>query len=148
MPRVSRSIEVATPSRVLMSVICDFERYPEFVPTVLDSDILDIAEDFWRVSFDVALFRKRVSYTLDLRKQSELSLEWNLVSGDWMTKNEGSWELADVEDELTRATYSIEITLDTLLPQAVDKLLINASFPRLLRDFKGRAEGVYENRQS
>ena len=144
MPKVTRTVDVRAPSSVLMGVICDFEQYPSFVGEVLDTELEDVGPDYWRVAFQVALFRKRVNYTLDLRKTGALTIEWSLVTGDWMTGNDGCWALSQLEPNLTRATYTIEISLGTMVPRAVSGLLINASFPRMLGDFRRQAESIAE----
>lgn len=133
-------MEVTVPPSNLLEVICDFERYPEFIRSVLEVEIQDMAADYWRVRFDVALFRKRVSYTLDLRRPNSRRVEWTLVESDWMAQNNGSWTLTELDGGSTRATYTIDVRLKTSVPAAVSGLLIDASFPRVLRDFKRRAE--------
>lgn len=138
--QVSRSIDVRVPNGLLMHVICEFERYPEFVSNMLAARIEEQTEDRWRVWFEVVLFRRNLSYTLDLRREDEHRVTWTLVQGDWMSSNSGSWTLIPLDAESTRAIYSIAVTIEGGVPHAMSSLLIDASIPRLLRDFKRRAE--------
>ena len=138
--QVSRSIDVKVPTDILMAVLCDFERYPEFVSNVLNAKLQERFDNRWRVWFEVILFRRNLQYALDLSKSDEFHLTWKLVQGDWMSKNTGSWSLTPIDERTTRAVYSIQVTIEGILPHAVSSLLIDASVPRLLRDFKRHAE--------
>jgi ribosome-associated toxin RatA of RatAB toxin-antitoxin module len=141
MPKASRTIEVDVPAEALMSVICDFERYPDFVGSVLTAAIEGREAERWRVAFEVVILRRRLRYRLDLRREG-LRLHWDLVDGDHMLRNVGGWELRKVDEQTTRAVYALELELDTIVPLAMQGLLVDATLPRMLRDFKRRAEAL------
>jgi ribosome-associated toxin RatA of RatAB toxin-antitoxin module len=138
--RASRSIDVLVPAGAFMEVVCDFAHYPDFVSSVLSAQVEAAWESSWRVAFEVVLFRRRLQYTLNLRQEGDDKLTWELVRGDWMSRNHGQWTLSAIDARSTRAIYTIEVAIEGILPHAVTSLLMDASIPRLLRDFKRRAE--------
>ena len=140
MPSATRSIDVKVPVETLMAVLCDFDRYPMFLSSVFDSRIQFETRGQWRVLFESTMFRRRVVYTLDYWLLDETTLSWALVEGDWLTENEGTWYLSALEPHATRATYQASISIEGVVPYAAHSLLFDASVPRLLRDFKRRAE--------
>ncbi|MBN1946186.1 MAG: SRPBCC family protein [Bradymonadales bacterium] len=138
--QASRSIEIGVDAGTLMEVLCDFEQYPRFLSSVMAVELKEQEADRWRVWFEVVLFRRNLQYTLDLTRNDNRKLSWVLVAGDWMTRNTGSWTLTPLEPSLTRAAYSIQVTIEGNLPPMVTSLLVDASIPRLLREFKRWAE--------
>lgn len=146
MPSARRSIDVDVPMAALMELLCDFERYPEFVSSVLQAQVVESEVDRWRVAFELLLFRRRVGYTLELARESADRLSWKLVEGDWMSENEGEWTLARLDDATTRATYVIRVTLRSAVPTGLTPLLIDASIPRMLREFKREGERRWRQR--
>jgi coenzyme Q-binding protein COQ10 len=141
MPKASRTIEVEVSAEALMSVVCDFERYPEFVSSVLAAEVEWREQECWRAAFEVVILRRRVGYRLDLRRRG-LRLSWELIDGDHMLRNVGAWDLQPLDEQTTRATYTVEVELDTMVPGAMQGLLVDATLPRMLRDFKRRAEAL------
>jgi ribosome-associated toxin RatA of RatAB toxin-antitoxin module len=142
MTSTSRSIDIDVPATDFMAVICDFDRYPLFLSAVTDARVEEVLADSWRVAFEVIVLRRRIGYRLEFIKESPLRLAWGLVDGEWMTANEGSWDLQELDAQTTRATYAIAVALAGPLPSAVTSLLIDGSIPRLLREFKRRAESL------
>ena len=140
MRSASRSIDIEVPAHKVMAAICDFEHYPDFVSSVLDAELETRTEGHWRVQFEVLLLRRKVKYRLDLQQDSDHGLSWRMVDGDWMVENEGEWELIPLSEHRTRAIYRVRVTLDDSIPQSFVTLLLDASLPRMLREFKRRAE--------
>jgi coenzyme Q-binding protein COQ10 len=142
MPSATRSIDVDVPADAFMEVITDFERYPDFVSSVIDARIEEADEGRWRVRFDVQLLRRRMRYRLDLSLVDAARIEWQLVDGDRMLRNEGYWQLTALDPQATRALYSVYVDVEGPLPHALLSLLMDASLPRMLREFKRRAESL------
>jgi ribosome-associated toxin RatA of RatAB toxin-antitoxin module len=142
---VSKEILIATSPEVLYDVIVDYDRYPEFVPSVKRCRTSRNGGDV-RVEYEVDLGLKKIRYTLRHHEERPHHVSWSLDSGDWMKVSNGSWDLAP-EGGQTRARYSVEVQIakPPLVPQSVvDRLtdeLTRVQLPRTLAAFKARAEG-------
>lgn len=126
-------------------VVCDYDRYPEFVPTVKKCRVRR-SPGSAEVDYELDLGIKRIAYTLKLVEEPPHRVSWSLVRGDWMKVSNGSWNLQP-EGGRTRATYQVEIQVQKppLIPQSVvDRIsdeLTRVQLPRMLAAFKLRAEG-------
>src|SRR5512135_1218798 len=104
--RVSQELVIAVPPDALFDIIVDYDRYPEFVPSVKACRAHRGGEV--RVDYTVDLGIKTVRYTLRHEEQRPGRVAWSLVSGEWMKVSNGSWELAE-EAGQTRARYTVEV---------------------------------------
>ena len=133
---------VSVPAHEFMGLLCDFERYPDFITDVIDVSIEADGDDSWQVTFNVSLFRRHLTYTLQMRKEDPYRLSWSLVGGEWLSHNEGFWFLEPLDSASTRASYSLNMTFKRLLPQNITGLLVDAFIWKVLRDFKEHAEAL------
>ncbi|NIP13504.1 MAG: hypothetical protein GWM88_01680 [Pseudomonadales bacterium] len=140
MPRVERSIDVAAPVSCVQNVICDFERYPEFVPFMERAEVVGIDGEKRRVRFTLNLVA-RLSYTLELEPRDGSGLAWTLVEGPFV-RNDGAWHLDALEGGGTCATYGVDVELKRFLPGFVERRLVEESLPAMLRAFRDRAEAA------
>jgi ribosome-associated toxin RatA of RatAB toxin-antitoxin module len=141
---VSKEIVIATTPEVLFDVIVDYDRYPEFVPSVKGCRAIRDGSDV-RVEYEVDLGLKKIRYTLRHREERPRHVSWSLESGEWMKLSNGSWDLSP-EGNHTKARYTVEVQIakPPLVPQSVvDRLsdeLTRVQLPRTLAAFKARAE--------
>lgn len=142
---VSSEVLVAVPPERLFEVIRDYDRYPEFVPTVKSCRARRGPAGL-EVDYELDLGLKKVSYTLKLAEEPPRKVSWTLAKSDWMKVSSGSWELFD-QGGKTRAVYSVDIQIQKppLIPQSiVDRIsdeLTRVQLPRMLEAFRKRAEG-------
>jgi len=141
---VSRDVLVEVPVQRFYDVVRDYDRYPEFVPTVKRCRARRGPAGV-EVDYELDLGIKRIAYTLALQEEPPGRVSWTLLRSDWMKVSNGSWDLRD-EGGRTRATYSVEIQIQKppLIPQSiVDRIgdeLTRVQLPRMLEAFKRRAE--------
>ncbi len=138
MAKIERSIDIRASTPIVQSVIVDFQRYPDFVPHVERTEILETEGSRRRVRFTVNLVR-RIGYTLDLTPIDGNGLDWVLVDGPF-ERNQGGWRLQRLGPDLTRATYSIDASLSSLLPSFIEERLVAKSLPEILAAFREEAE--------
>jgi ribosome-associated toxin RatA of RatAB toxin-antitoxin module len=144
---VSRELVIGVPRDALFDVIVDYDRYPEFVPSVRGCRVTRRAGTAIDAEYEVDLGLKRIKYTLRHVEERPSRLTWSLVGGEWMKVSNGSWDLAE-EGGSTRARYTVEIQIarPPLVPQSlVDRVtdeLTRVQLPRTLDAFKARAEGL------
>jgi coenzyme Q-binding protein COQ10 len=143
---VSQEVVVDVAVERFYEVVRDYDRYPEFVPTVKKCKARRGAAGT-EVDYELDLGLKRIGYTLKLVEEPPRKVSWSLVRSDWMKVSNGSWDLRD-EGGRTRATYSVEIQVQKppLIPQSlVDRIsdeLTRVQLPRMLEAFKKRAEAL------
>jgi ribosome-associated toxin RatA of RatAB toxin-antitoxin module len=150
---VARDIVIEVSPEALFDVIVDYDRYPEFVPSVKQCKARRRAPSAGaeggpvEVDYVVDLGVKTVRYTLRHHEERPARVAWELVSSDWMKVSNGSWELAS-EGAYTRARYTVEVQIakPPLVPQSlVDRItdeLTRVQLPRTLSAFKARAESL------
>jgi hypothetical protein len=59
-----------------------------------------------------------------------------------MKDNKGGWVLEDLGNGTTKATYTVDVTLGALVPKTIVNALVDTSLPKLLENFKKRAEAA------
>ncbi len=144
MAMVSSEVLVAVPVERFFAIVRDYDRYPEFVPTV-KSCRARRGPGAVEVDYQLDLGIKTIAYTLRLVEEPPRRVSWTLVRGEWMKASNGSWELRD-EGGKTRATYAVDIQIQKppLVPQVlVDRVsdeLTRVQLPRMLEAFRRRAE--------
>lgn len=146
MGAVERSIDVDVAVEDFYRVISDFGAYRNFV-----SDMRDVrvgpregnrVEATYTLEIDAGVARRSVSYTLAHEEDPPRGLRWSLMRGDLMKSNSGSWRLERLDDRRTRATYSIDISFGLLVPRAISNFLTERNLPKMLEEFKQRAESL------
>ena len=136
-----RSIEIEASLDAVWKVITDFESYPEFLADMQAARVesRDGSERV-RASFELQIL-KRIRYTLDFNLEPPTRLDWTLVKGDFMKRNEGGWRLEAMEGGRTRATYRIALALGAIVPESITTRLAAEQLPSTLDAFKTRIEG-------
>ena len=150
MPAASRSIVINVPPEHLFKTITDYESYPDFIPETLGVEVLKRSKkkDGTRVSevkFDIKVI-KQIDYTLRLTEEPNERVSWELVEGKIFKTNNGGWELKPAGKGKTEATYTVDITIGLLVPQAITNMLVGSSLPKMLEQMKERAEGTYKKK--
>jgi len=146
MARVSSEVVVAVPVERFFEVVRDYDRYPEFVPSVKGCRARRGPSGV-EVDYQLDLGIKSIAYTLKLEEEPPRRVSWSLLKSDWMQVSNGSWELHD-QGGKTRAVYAVEIQIKKppLVPQSlVDRIsdeLTRVQLPKMLEAFKKRAESL------
>src|SRR5207248_55440 len=73
----------------------------------------------------VAEIVKTIKYTVRLKEEKPSRVSWTFVEGEFMKDNKGSWDLEDLGNGTTKATYSIEVTLGALVPKTIVNALVD-----------------------
>jgi ribosome-associated toxin RatA of RatAB toxin-antitoxin module len=136
-----RSIEIDVPPKKFYEIVVDFAKYAEFVDGAIGAETLKASEKNPRVRMDIKIIKK-ISYVLDFDLVPGKSVKWTLAEKGFFKKNDGSWTLEALDKgKRTRATYRVDLEIASLLvPDAILKQLNEISFPKMLGEFKKRAE--------
>jgi coenzyme Q-binding protein COQ10 len=141
MAGATRSIVINAPREKVFEVIADVERYPEFLPEVKGIKVSNKRGAECDVHY-VAEIVKTIKYTVHLKEERPTKVSWTFVDGEFMKDNRGSWLLEEQGENATKATYNIEVTLGALVPKTIVNALVDTSLPKLLENFKKRAESL------
>jgi ribosome-associated toxin RatA of RatAB toxin-antitoxin module len=139
MPKVVQSIEINASKKKCYKVISDHEKYPEFVDHLSNVIVHKKRGNTSEVTHEVNLV-KTFSYRIKLKGKPDEEFAWSMVSGDFMTKNEGRWILETVKRGVTKATYEVDIEFGLLVPGMISKMLVSSTLPSMLKAFKKRIE--------
>jgi len=144
MPTATRSLVIDVTPDQMLSVIQDYEKYPEFLPEVKRITVANKTANTADVTYEIEVIKK-IQYTLRL-KQDGYRITWSLLKSDLLKKNDGLWELRPEDGgKKTHATYGLELAIGGFIPvpSAILNKLTEQSFPALLNNFKRRAESLY-----
>jgi ribosome-associated toxin RatA of RatAB toxin-antitoxin module len=143
--RISREMVIRVAVEQFYDLVVDYERYPDFVPSVRSCKVVHVAKGYRDVEYKVDLGVKTIQYVLRHVEVRPEKVTWSLVKGDMMKISNGAWELSPHAGQ-TLARYSVEVqvTKPPLIPQGiVDRVsdeLTKVQLPRTLDAFKVRAE--------
>ncbi len=147
MPQAQRSIEIGVPPEKIFAVVQDYSRYPEFIPELKRVSVLRKAGNTQDVEFEVELalplgMKKRIRYSLAFVADPPNAVRWHLIAGEVIKGNTGSWTFRSLGENRTEATYNIELSFGAFVPKAVTNFLAEQSLPKLLSQYKARAESL------
>jgi len=139
MAGATRSIVINAPVDKCYAVICDVERYPEFLPEVKEIRTSNKKGNEFDAHYKAEVV-KLIKYTVRIKMDPPNKLSWTYVDGEFMKDNKGGWVLEDQGNGTTKATYSIEISVGPLVPKSIITALTDSQLPKLLENFKKRIE--------
>lgn len=147
MAGVSRSIVIDVSVDDVFKVVSDYKAYEVFIPEMkrvrVGARKGNRVEVTYTLELDAGVAKKEVTYTLAHVEEGPRRITWTLRKGDMMRSNDGNWELVPEGDGKTRATYTIDLNLGLLVPRGISNIFQERAVPKLLEQFKQRAEAVF-----
>ena len=140
-----RTMIGATVSRCY-EIVADFERYPDWAADVKEAHIVR-RDDEGRgvdVAYRTAAMGRSTNYVLLYdHREAPHRLSWRLLSGDIMTKLDGSYtfEPAAGDPASTEVTYHLTVELLFPLPGFVKRRAEARIIKTALRELKAHLEG-------
>lgn len=138
---VRRTLTIAAPPERVLSVVTDFEDYPNWQKEVESTEIVE-RDDQGR-----PLRVKMVTAAMGATMNSEIALtyaddgvEWHLVSGDMMTRNDTKYVLRGNGDGGTDVDLEMVLGLKLKLPDFMMKQIITKGVNDNLKAIKKVAE--------
>jgi ribosome-associated toxin RatA of RatAB toxin-antitoxin module len=147
MPESStQSIVIDAPPERVAEVICDFERYPEWVPAYRSAEVVEEYTDGYasQVRFVLDAGVLTDEYTLAYEYAEDLSrIEWRLVSPSRLQRAQhGSYDIVDNGDGTSTVTYSLTvepaIAMLGMFRRKAEKVIMDTA----LRELKRRVESL------
>jgi|TARA_B100001964_G_C13764525_1_gene393251 ribosome-associated toxin RatA of RatAB toxin-antitoxin module len=134
----------AAPLDVVMGVITDYERYPEFLPEMGLVRVVSRNETEVVVEFQIE-FLMKVTYQIRITELPPDSIAWVLEESRMMSVNDGSWKLTAQDDGTTEVVYGLKVELKGRIPGSVSDRLTEKALPQTLERFKSRAESIAQH---
>jgi hypothetical protein len=131
------TIEIKAPFSEVVETLRDIESQVEWIPEILEAELLEIYEDDdlpatarFKASATVGTDRYTLSY-----EHSDDAMSWTMVEGHLQTGQEGRYQLRELGRDLTSVTYDLTIHHNLPLPgfirQRVIKGLVDSTLTGL-----------------
>jgi len=130
---------IAASPEACLDALLDFDSYPDWQSAVKSAEVLEDGSDPV-VEFRVDAKIKTIRYVLRYHPEPPSRLWWEYVDGD-VRSVAGEYELEDLGDGTTRATYRLEIDPGRFVPGPVKKALTDGVMRTSVRELKVRVEG-------
>jgi hypothetical protein len=136
------NIRIAAPPSAVMSVVADFEAYPEWNDEVKAVEIVSVwpgTDHPAQVRFVLDAGAIKDDYVLEYEWVSDLELRWALVRGDILKAMDGMYALTPAEsgtDVSYRLAVDLKIPMIGLIKRKAEKIIID----RALKGLKERVE--------
>ncbi len=133
----------AAPARI-MAVIADFPNYPVWTGSVERAEVVEQGADgrAKRVAFTLDAGVVRDHYELVYTWVGDVKVEWELVHGQMMRAQRGSYVMQQLGPTRTEVTYSLTVDLAIpmlgLLKRKAERVIMDIA----LRELKKRVETV------
>ncbi len=140
--RAIESIQVNAAPATLFEVVCDFERYPEWVDDLKRIEIFerDAEGRPLEVEFRAAAFGRSTTYTFRYDySRAPQQLDWHQTSGDLTETMTGQYRF-DASGAGTRVTYELEVELRVPIPAFIRARAAHRIQTQALLELKARAE--------
>jgi len=141
--RTESSLTIEAEPAVVMSVIADFEAYPEWTGAVKQAEVRSSlpdgrAEQVW-FKLDAGAIKDQ--YTLAYAWQADEEVRWSLVEAEQIKTMDGAYLLGDNGDGTTTVTYQlavdVKIPMLGMFKRKAEKVIIDTA----LKELKKRVEG-------
>jgi ribosome-associated toxin RatA of RatAB toxin-antitoxin module len=131
----------ATPQQV-MTVIADFEAYPQWAGAVKEAKVLRTGTDGRArdVLFVLDAGAIKDTYTLDYDWDNDHRVSWTLVEAEILKAMTGSYRLQALPEGTTRVTYQLSVDVKIpmlgMIKRKAEKVIIDTA----LKELKKRVE--------
>jgi len=130
------------PLEKVISVITDYESYPEFLSSMSDVEIIEkLSDKETLVRFQLELIM-RLEYQLLMEEDLPHRLVWKVRKSENMLVNQGAWHLRVLNDQETEIRYELEVEFQGRLPQSIHDRITTLALPRTLEEFRLRVESI------
>jgi ribosome-associated toxin RatA of RatAB toxin-antitoxin module len=138
---VEDRIVVAADVDAVFDVITDFDAYPQWQAEIEEAEILETGPDGrgTRVRFLVDATVIKARLVLDYT-YTDTSMEWVLVEGDGVRRNDGRYDLRDLGDGTTEVTYALEVEPAVPVPGLIRRKAAKRIIDGALAGMKRRVE--------
>jgi uncharacterized membrane protein len=136
-----KTIEVSAPLADVLSTIRDLESQPEWIPEILEAEVLEVYDDGLPAT---ARFKASATVGTDeyvlTYEHSDDGMSWSMVKGRLQTGQEGFYTLAKAGRGRTSVTYELTIHHNLPLPGFIRNRVIKGLVDSTLTGLQKRLE--------
>jgi len=145
----SASAEIEAPIETVFAVAADVEGSPRWQPEIKVAECLKRGRDGNQLLMHMETDAKVRTLAAELRFEYEqpTRIAWTQEEGD-LKSVEGRWELEDLGDGRTRATYSMEVDLGRVLGMVIRGPLVGVLRGQLVESMPGKLKRFVEDAAS
>ncbi len=139
----TQTVEVAAAFGVVLETIRDVESQPEWIPEILEAELLEVYEDDdlpATARFKASATVGTDEYTLAY-EHTDATMSWTMVKGRMQTGQEGCYTLAELGPARTSVTYELTIHHNLPLPGFIRSRVIKGLVSSTLSGLQARLEG-------
>jgi carbon monoxide dehydrogenase subunit G len=142
----SSTAEINAPLDEVWKLVEDVEKAPDWQGGLKDLEALERDDEGRATLVESASDAKvrTIKSTVRFSYDGPTRLSWTQVKGE-MKSVEGSWDLEDLGDGRTRATYSLEVDLGRMLSMVIRGPLVDALRGMLVGARAGELKQAIEN---
>jgi uncharacterized protein YndB with AHSA1/START domain len=144
--RGTAATEIEAPIEAVYAVAADAEDSPRWQPEIQVAECLerDGAGDQVRVRIETETPIKRLVSTLRYSYEAPNRISWEQEDGDLKTVV-GSWQLEDLGDGRTRATYELAVDPGRMLGMAMRGPVVGVLRGKLVESMPGKLKAFVES---
>ena len=139
------SAEIDAPIEEVFAVAADVEGSPRWQPEIKHAEVLERDDDghqvLVRTETDARV--RTLGSTLRFGYDDPTGISWEQTEGD-LKAVRGSWELEDLGDGRTRATYWMEVDLGRMLGMVIRGPLVGLLRGQLVESMPGKLKAFVE----
>ncbi|MBV8930352.1 MAG: SRPBCC family protein [Mycobacteriaceae bacterium] len=141
MPIVSKTVEVNAPPELIMSIVADFESYPQWNQEVKGCWVLARYDDGRpsQLRLDVEIQGMAGTYICAVYYPGPNQIYTVLQQGDFFAKQEQTFSVLPI-GPMSLLTVDLDIEIKLAVPRAMVKKVINDALEYLADNLKARAE--------
>ncbi len=143
--RGSATTEIEAPIEAVYAVAADAEGAPRWQPEIEVAECLarDGDGNQAQVRIETETPIKRLASTLRYRYDSPTRISWKQEDGDLKSVT-GSWQLEDLGDDRTRATYELEVDPGRILGMAMRGPVVGVLRGKLVESMPDKLKAFVE----
>ena len=142
----SASAEIDAPIEEVFAVAADVEGSPRWQPEIKSVEVLERNDDGHQVLVSIETDAKvrTLSSTMRFGYDDPTGISWEQTDGD-LNSVQGRWELEDIGEGRTKATYWMEVDLGRMLGMVIRGPLVGVLRGQLVESMPGKLKAFIED---
>lgn len=138
----TRTVEIAAPLATVLETIRDLEGQPEWVPEILEAEVLEVYEDDGlpaTARFKASATVGTDAYVLTYEHRDD-GLDWSMVEGRLQTGQEGVYDLVETGPGSTSVSFRLTIHHNLPIPGLLRRRVIKGLVDNTVNGLKRHLE--------
>jgi len=137
-----RTVEIAAPLSTVLDTIRDLEGQPEWVPEILEAEVLEVYEDDGlpaTARFKASATVDTDAYVLSYEHRDD-GMDWSMVEGRLQTGQEGRYDLVETGPGSTSVSFRLTIHHNLPIPGLLRRRVIKGLVDNTVNGLKKHLE--------